>query len=402
MLNLRKINFGAIAFALFLATPALLTTGCGFFPPLPSGCSDCTTAVSYMYVANVQPSAPSIAGFVLTTTTTPASGTTAATTALSLSKTPNSGYALSFVPSAMAITPTNTFLYASGLAGGIYIYGINTDRSITLQTTISPVTAYPAVSAMQVDPTGNWLITANLSTSTTAPTMAVYAINTSTGALTVNGTLTLKTVGAAQQLAISPNGTNVVMTQGTGGINAFTFNPTTGALAYVGNVPSAGTLNSDLGVAFNPTSTFCFVTETVASAVRAFSVNATTGALTEISGSPFATGNGPSAVMVDASGDYVYVTNRTDGTVSAFVQAASGALSEITGSPFATGTTTATVPVSIAEDSSKTYVGIVNQGGNPDLKVYTFDATTLGALDAAGTATTGTDPTLASVVVATH
>jgi DNA-binding beta-propeller fold protein YncE len=152
-----------------------------------------------------------------------------------------------------------------------------------------------------------------------------------------------------------------------------------------------------VGVTTNPTSTYAFVTETAISAVRVLSIG-TNGALTEVAGSPFATGAGPSGVLVNADGSYVYVTNSTDDTISGFVLAANGSLTSISGSPFSTGTT----PVDIAEDSTGTYVGVVCNGGGQDLEVYSFDATTGGALDAAANATTGTDPTLPIAIVATQ
>jgi len=152
-----------------------------------------------------------------------------------------------------------------------------------------------------------------------------------------------------------------------------------------------------VGVTTNSTSTYVFVTETAINAVRVLSIG-TNGALTEVSGSPFATGVGPSGVLVNANGSYVYVINQTDNTISGFVLAANGTLTEISGSPFATGTT----PVDIAEDSTDTYVGVVCNGGGHDLEVYSFDATTGGVLDSAGSATTGTDPTLPIAIVATQ
>jgi 6-phosphogluconolactonase len=125
-----------------------------------------------------------------------------------------------------------------------------------------------------------------------------------------------------------------------------------------------------------------------------------TGALTEVTGSPFAAGTGPSGVLVDSTGAYVYVTNSGTGanSISGYVLAANGTLTPIAGSPFATGTT----PVDIAEDSTGKYVGVVCNGGGQDLEVYSFDATTGGALDAAANATTGTDPTLPIAIAVTH
>jgi hypothetical protein len=54
----------------------------------------------------------------------------------------------------------------------------------------------------------------------------------------------------------------------------------------------------------------------------------------------------------------------------------------------------------MVEDNSKTYLAVVNEGGNPDLELFTIGST--GALTKLTTATTGTDPTEASSIAATH
>jgi hypothetical protein len=41
-------------------------------------------------------------------------------------------------------------------------------------------------------------------------------------------------------------------------------------------------------------------------------------------------------------------------------------------------------------------------GGNPDLQIFKFNASTAGALQSFATASTGTDPTEASSIAATH
>ncbi len=380
---------------------AMLTTGCGkFFPPLTPTCTtDCTTATNFMYVANSSntvASPASIAGFSLTTTTIAATATTAASSALTLAVTPSSAYTLGFIPTAMAITPANTFLYVSSLTGGIYLYAINSDGSITLQNNSQPVASGSIVSAMKADSTGSWLIVANASLSTTQSVMTVYSIASATGLLTSSGSLSVAKAGSANRMVIAPSNANVYLTLGTGGTEAFSFNATTGVLGDIGNLAPLTTANADQGIAVDPNSAFVLVTETGASAVRVLSIG-TTGTLNEVAGSPFKTGLGPSAVLVDSTASYVYVTNQTDDTISAFVLAANGTLTAVSGSPFDTGTT----PIDIAEDASKTYVGVVCNGGGQDLEIYSFDATTGGKLDAAANATTGTDPTLPIAIAAT-
>src|SRR5271170_3803033 len=401
MLNFWK-KFRAVTLVLAPCLAAV-STGCGFFPPLNQCTTNCTTTTDFMYVANTSNSAaspPSIAGFSLTTTTTAATSTTAATTTLSLAATPGSAYSLGYIPSTMAINPANTRLYVASLTGGIYLYVINSNGSITVQNNGTAVATGFIASSLQVDTTGAYLIVSGASLSTTNAVVYVYSIASTTGLLTAVGHLTVSKPGASNRLAIAPSNTNVFLTLGTGGTEVFTFNATTGVLSDIGNVAvlAAGT-NADRNVTTNPTSTFALVTETGTAGVRVFSIGMT-GALTEVTGSPFAAGTGPSGVLVDSTGAYVYVTNSGTGanSISGYVLAANGTLTPITGSPFATGTT----PVDIAEDASGKYVGVVCNGGGQDLEVYSFDATTGGALDAAANATTGTDPTLPIAIVATH
>jgi 6-phosphogluconolactonase (cycloisomerase 2 family) len=374
-------------------------SGCGFFPPLNQCTTNCTTATNFMYVSNqtdTTASPASVAGFSLTTTTTAATSTTPATSTLSLAVTPGSAYALGYVPTSMAITPGNNFLYVGALTGGIYLYAINSDGSITLQNNSQPVASGLIPSAMKVDATGAWLIVTTASLATTSASMVVYSIASTTGLLTVIGNPLALPVGISNRMTIAPNNVNVFVTLGTGGTASLTFDATSGALTYQAALKPLTTVNAAVGVTTDPSSVYVFITETGTGGVRVLTIG-TNGALAEVAGSPFATGTGPAGVLVDTTGSYVYVTNRTSNTISGYVLAANGTLTAISGSPFATGTT----PVDLVEDSTNTYVGVVCNGGGQDLEVYSFDATTGGKLDAAANATTGTDPTLASAIVAT-
>jgi 6-phosphogluconolactonase (cycloisomerase 2 family) len=67
--------------------------------------------------------------------------------------------------------------------------------------------------------------------------------------------------------------------------------------------------------------------------VAAFSIDGKTGALKVVPGSPFAAGNGPTYMA--QTGDFVYVVNALDGTISGYsIDEKSGALTAIPGSPF--------------------------------------------------------------------
>ena len=60
----------------------------------------------------------------------------------------------------------------------------------------------------------------------------------------------------------------------------------------------------------------------------------------------------------------------------------------------------------MVNDNQKKYLAVINSGnngtsGNSDVQVFSFDATVDGKLDPVSTATTGTDPTNPSAIVAT-
>ena len=354
------------------AAVLLLLTGCGQFffketnPPGSSG--------NYLYVANTTTS--TIAGFSIGTT--------------NLSAVSNSPYTLGVVPSAIAATPGGTFLYAASLAGAIYAYSMAGNGSLTITNSGSPVVSQISPVALKVDPTGNWLIAVDLT-----PKAYVFSIDSSTGALTSEGSVTLD-AGVPNHIVFTPNNSLIYVSLGTGGVDILGFASSTGVVTGpLGNLKVKQNANADQGLAVDPSSKYLFVAETGLNGLRVLSIG-TSGALTELTGSPYTTGLGPSGVIVDSTGSYVYVANRTANNVSAFLLSATGALTQISGSPFSTGTS----PVDLTEDISDKYVAVACSGGTPDLQVFQILTTTPGALNSFTTSTTGTDPTGAAAIVA--
>lgn len=356
---------------------ALSSCGGKFFPDQTGGGGN-TSSGNYIYVANSSTSVSSVAGFTITTSN--------AVNALT-----NSPYATGLPPNALAVTPKNTFLYVGSLSGGIYAYTINSDGTITVANSGSPVATGVSPIAMKVDPTGQWLIAADLS-----PAAYVFSIDASTGALTTQGNALALDSGSTKNLYITPNGQFVFISLGTGGVDILTFNSTSGVISKSQLLKPTASSNADLGLSGDPNSKYLFVTETGINSLRVFNISTTgSSVLTELATSPVKTGQGPSQVLVTKDGSYVYVTNRTDGTISGFTLTANGALTQISDSPFTTGT----APVDIAEDKTHAYIAVVCASGNPDMQVFKIDTTTPGKLDAFASKATGTDPTLASAIV---
>ena len=361
----------------------LLLSSCGgqfFPPPCKTNCNPGNSG-NYIYVGNSSTTASSVAGFTIANS--------------ALNNLANSPFATGLPPNTLVVTPNNSFLYVGSISGGIYAYTINSNGTITVANGGSPVATGVSPITMKVDPSGKWLIAADLS-----PAVYVFGIDTSTGALTTQGSPIGLDPGSTTNLYITPNGTNVYVSLGTGGVDILTFNSASGTLTKLNQILNPkGSSNADFGLASDPNSKYLFVTETGINSLRILTIN-TTGntALTELSTSPVKTGLGPSQVLVTSDGSYVYVTNRTDGTISGFTLAANGSLTALSGSPYTTGA----APVDMMEDQSHGYIAVVCVSGNPDMQVFKIDTTTPGKLDAFASKTTGTDPTLASTIAGTH
>ena len=276
------------------------------------------------------------------------------------------------------------------------------------------VAADVVATSMQVDSTGNYLLAAGIGTSIAAQAIGIYQINTSTGLLTAltgsplslyTGKGTTATVVTPTGMLITPNNSYVYVSLQTLGVQVLTLG--TGGALSTGTTPTflpplkTSTTPADYGLASDPNSKFLFVCE-LNTGLRVLSIG-TNGTLNEISGSPYATGTGPTGVLLDPTGSYVYVANKGSNNISAFtLTLASGKLVAVSGSPFSSG---GQLPIGFVNDNTKTYMAVINSGsngttGNSDLQLFKFDTTVDGKLDPVATATTGTDPTNPTAIVA--
>lgn len=110
--------------------------------------------------------------------------------------------------------------------------------------------------------------------------------------------------------------------------------------------------------------TFLYVLNRTSNSLSAFAVDST-GSLTPVAGSPYATGNLPTALTTSPDGHFVYVTNKEDGvgagSISEYaVNQSTGALTALAGSPFATGTN----PDAIAITPNNKFAVVTTAGDN--------------------------------------
>ncbi|MDQ2835244.1 MAG: lactonase family protein [Acidobacteriota bacterium] len=390
-----------------LATALLALTGCsGFFPPQQnSGGNTGGNTGNSVYVANVASS--SIASFAIIAAT-PAVAATATAPAVpakpaALSALSNSPFSAGYVPLSVAVTPKNTFLYVGG-ANGIYLYLISSNGSITAPSTGAiQVVAYAA--SLAVSPDGNWLVALDGQ----SQQLDVFQINPSTGGLTsvVANKVPQYSIGTGlwqpTSLRFSPNGNFIFAALGTAGDVVFSFNTSTGDAVMVQSLPTANAQVGDYGLAIDPNSAYLYIARSGANGGLAVYSIGSGGLLNPLKGSPFAAGSGTYSVVLDSTGSYAYVANRTDSTISGFTitpATASTALSlkPLAGSPYASGSAVQSLGI----DSTGKYLLAAAPGGKSDLTMYSFDASTPGKLDTTTTAATDPNPAGASALALTH
>ncbi len=357
--------------------------GCGPFFIKTSGTSGSSTSGDVVYVANA--TLETLAAFTV------GSGTLTAVT--------GSPYSLGGVPTAVAVTPGDTFLYV-GTSGVIYGYAIGTGGVLTALNNGSGV-AIDDVASMVVSPDGGWLLVLDGD----GLTIDEFEINTTTGGLTNGPGASFAITGATvvpHQIAISSSIGNdenyVFLALGTAGDLVYEFNYSTGLLSSLQTLAPISATTTDNALAVSPNNEYLYIARSGTNGgLAAYSIGGN-GALTPLSGSPFAAGTQPYSVVVNKAGSEVYVANRGSGTISGYSIGSGGVLTALTGSPYTSGSSVTALTL----DQSGNYLLAAANGGSPDLTMYSYDSVTAGKLDLSATTATGNDPAGAVAIAATH
>jgi hypothetical protein len=302
---------------------------------------------------------------------------------------------------AIAIAPSGGFLYVASQSSGIVLYTINSSTGALTQGSsgIGDTSAY----ALQIDPTGKWLLDAS-----SGGTLTAYPI-TSAGISDSSRTLQQVSLAgtAVQQMAVSANGALISVALGSTGTQSFTFTASSGTPignAYSPTTKPYGSGGAAISVAIDPQSRLLYIGETAAfpnsnsnsGALRVFSISG--NSLNELSYSqPYAPlGTGPHAILPDAAGKYVYAASWQSNAVGAITgySVATSALTQV-GSSVDTGTE----PNGLAEDSTGSYVLAISYEGGPLFNAYTFDGSTSGQLDTSTTSSSIASNPIAIVAI---
>jgi len=380
--------------ALALLSTITALSGCGSFfvcegkadcpaaPCVPSSTVTCpATGTDIAYVANPSSSPNTVNGYNL------ANGnlTTNATSA---------PFSFGYQPIAMAVTPANTFLYAvsnPGVSTGyLYGYSIETGGALNILSSGQPLVTESAVS-LAVSPDGNWLFVLDAN----SLTLSEYSINTSTGAVTfaTTGAITpgAGTSGYASiNVAVAPSGDYVAVALGTGGLQTFAFDTTTGNLTPQNPLAPATTQIGIYAVAIDANN-YLYAAATNGLAVYSVTTAGVPSAL-----KTYTAGSGPRSVAVNSASTFVYVGNKSDGTISAFSIGTNAVLTAISGSPF-TGPTSVGA---LAIDNTGGY--LITSGYNTSTGIELFAIGTTGALTSSGSAGSGTNAAVVSAIATTQ
>lgn len=176
------------------------------------------------------------------------------------------------VPQSIAIHPSARFAYvANKYDNTISLYSLDSSGTPTALSTPTQTTGNSPV-AIAIDPFGTRLFVLNYGDNT----ISQYIINTITGALTLN--TTLSTDAGPIAMVIHPSGASLFVISTTAGtVTQFT-NPT-GMLAA--NVPvSVATGNTPVSGAFDPSGRFFFVVNSLDISISEYSYDPTTSLLT--------------------------------------------------------------------------------------------------------------------------
>jgi 6-phosphogluconolactonase len=240
--------------------------------------------------------------------------------------------------------PLPTCSTAAPCSGSIGVFQLTAATSTAPVGIVTPPVTNPSISASY------WPLTvAGKATDVIVPTAVNVLASGTYVYVTAYDSSVIPNVGYIFGFSVAPPSTSTVPAGGTcpasGPVPANilpsgTLCPLNGGAPFAAGIqPSAIAGNS------SSTSANLYVTDFQKNNVLGYSVALSTGLLTPLAGNPFPAGNAPTAIVVDPSFNFAYVTNSTDSTVTAY-SINSGALADL-------GTyTTGLQPVAIGVDPS--------------------------------------------------
>jgi len=275
---------------------------------------------------------------------------------------------------AVTAHPTGSFVYAADFRGRVYGYRVNRDDG-----TLAPVPSSPRIIGGQaitaaIDPQGRVLYVGNNGDDS----LYVFSIDGSTGALTAVDGSPFPLGAAPSGIAFHPTAalafvsSSALSAAGGGGIHVFNLDASGRPGGEISGSPFYPTLFGG-ALVMHPSGKFLYDS---AFGVHAYSI-APGGALDELEQSPHpgaASDNSAIDIALDPSGQHLYASSNSLGTVTAYGVDAMGAFMHVEGSPFDGGP----MPYSVAVDRAGRFLYVGNDDAD-EISVFPLDPTT-GAL----------------------
>jgi 6-phosphogluconolactonase (cycloisomerase 2 family) len=224
-------------------------------------------------------------------------------------------------PLAVAVHPSGGFLYLTSLTGAVACFTIDRLTGALSQCSNPPAPAGTFTNSIALHPSGRFAYVTNQASGN----VSGYSID-STGNLTpISGSpfpVDCRLAGSCSPLAVAmdPLKKFAYVANSDTTISSYNIEGTMGKLTFtpkspfVESNPSAGGFS---WVAVHTSGNFVLATGT-GGFVAVCRIDRTTGDCTEIPGSPFVAGTDPSSIAVDPTGRFVYVTDQTSSSISAY------------------------------------------------------------------------------------
>ncbi len=241
-----------------------------------------------------------------------------------------SPYKAGFGPTGMAQDPAGKFLYVTNvISNDVSAYARDIVTGTLLEIPGSPFSAGYHPFWITVDNNGRFAYVANQDDAT----ISAFRIDPRDGSLAQISGSPFDTGLRPRCIVLHPSGkfayvinygVRTDVCQGTYGkgagagctVSAYTIDQNTGALRSLAKPARAGT--NSIGAAIDPQGRYLYVANLVSNDISAFKINSSTGRIAEITGSPYATENGPVGITIDPSGKYILVTGFSSGKVSSY------------------------------------------------------------------------------------
>jgi 6-phosphogluconolactonase (cycloisomerase 2 family) len=284
----------------------------------------------------------------------------------------------------LAIHPSNKFLYAANaLEDDVSLFDTSSSGALTEVGTRQSTGTTPSL--LVVDNPGQYLYVSNLASNN----ISSFSIDSGTGALTcVSSSTTVPCspfpIGSgALNMKVAPSGNflyvsvAVGVAGSTGSIEVWPLSAgalTPGTSGEFPQVVPAGT--SPYGMAIDPSGNYLYVANFGDNSISEYTINSD-GSLTPIAtvGAGLGILSGPVNLVVNNTGTYLYVANETASTVVTYaIDSTNGSLSLIPTDYAATANAT---PSFLALDAGGNYLYVGNNS-NPQIESFSVDANTGG------------------------